>query len=440
MDYFSKNILFPLFFAAFFVQNAAAQCPNGIGDYFFYAQKLVDQFAIEYPNCKTAPGNVAIGNPGAGSDPVTDLHGLAGLDSILGDLTFYNSGLVSLHGLDSLRVIGGNLNFDGLAALGSFSGLGNLRQIGKNLQTGNTPLPKNLAGFDKLERVGGDLEVNGQGLESLAGLENLRFVGQAFKLEGTQIQNLKGLDKLDTVGYRLQLSNMARLKSLAGAESLMHGSIGIGNCDSLPNLQGLNGLNSGLEIVIYENARLESLDGLENFTSFNYPNWPWSALYLIDNPVLHDLSALDHALDLNSLYIENNPALAICNVQAICDHLAAPGDTTSIFGNLPGCNSAGEILAGCSVAAEGLIKKEGFEIFPNPISDGQPLQILLENDFLGKVKIEIFTPDGRIFSFFEKEKTARRQVFEIENLPKRTSFFVRISDEKSTATRLVSKF
>jgi hypothetical protein len=93
-----------------------------------------------------------------------------------------------------------------------------------------------------------------------------------------------------------------------------------------------------------------------------------------------------------------------------------------------------------TVAADEVVEKWGFEVFPNPISDNQPLQISLENDFFGTVKFEILSPDGQLISVFEKEKTAEKQVFELENLPAGNSFFVKISDEKRSATRQIFKF
>jgi uncharacterized repeat protein (TIGR01451 family) len=81
-----------------------------------------------------------------------------------------------------------------------------------------------------------------------------------------------------------------------------------------------------------------------------------------------------------------------------------------------------------------------FGAAPNPLGSSDVLNIEIENDFLGVFKIEIWTLDGRLFSVFEKEKTARRQVFEIEKLPAQGPFIVRVSDEKTTAARLVVKF
>jgi len=92
-----------------------------------------------------------------------------------------------------------------------------------------------------------------------------------------------------------------------------------------------------------------------------------------------------------------------------------------------------------TVSTNNFSKEMVIQVFPNPISDGESLQIYLKNDYLGKVKMEILSLDGRLLSVIEKEKTAQSMVFEIENLTFNCSFFIRCSDGKGTATRLVLK-
>lgn len=74
----------------------------------------------------------------------------------------------------------------------------------------------------------------------------------------------------------------------------------------------------------------------------------------------------------------------------------------------------------------------GFEVFPNPISADQPLQILLENDFFGTLKVEILSLDGRVLVTSEGFKP-------LPTLGLPSAFFVRVSDGKTSVTRLVFK-
>ncbi|MCC6462589.1 MAG: hypothetical protein IT260_19125 [Saprospiraceae bacterium] len=78
-----------------------------------------------------------------------------------------------------------------------------------------------------------------------------------------------------------------------------------------------------------------------------------------------------------------------------------------------------------------------FLVTPNPVLRGQPLQILLENEFVGQTKIEVLGLDGRVLRSVFREKTARRARFDLPELPAGASFFVRVSDGKTSATRLV---
>lgn len=85
-----------------------------------------------------------------------------------------------------------------------------------------------------------------------------------------------------------------------------------------------------------------------------------------------------------------------------------------------------------------------FRVFPNPISESHRLQILLENDFFGTIKFEILSLDGRILETFFEEKTAQQlnvgRVLKPSNVSGGAAFFVRVSDGKTSATRLVLRF
>lgn len=115
-----------------------------------------------------------------------------------------------------------------------------------------------------------------------------------------------------------------------------------------------------------------------------------------------------------------------------------------VFGNADASNGGKNALSwlgGTKVSSTYFVgEMNGFEVFPNPIPNGQPLQILLENDFAGSVKIEILSLDGRAFGSFEREKITTKQVFEIGDLPPGGLFVVRVSDGKNARAQLVSQF
>jgi uncharacterized repeat protein (TIGR01451 family) len=92
------------------------------------------------------------------------------------------------------------------------------------------------------------------------------------------------------------------------------------------------------------------------------------------------------------------------------------------------------------VSTSDAMSTEGLSVFPNPIYEDKKLNIVLENNFLGTVKFEILSLDGRILQTFFEEKMTTKQVFEAKNLPYQQSFFVRVSDRKRALVRFVLKF
>lgn len=88
-----------------------------------------------------------------------------------------------------------------------------------------------------------------------------------------------------------------------------------------------------------------------------------------------------------------------------------------------------------------LAANERLRVSPNPILDGQPLQISWENEITGDLKIEFLALDGRVLHTVFREKTTQAFVerFQVsETWP--GVFAVRVLDGNNTATRLVFKF
>jgi hypothetical protein len=434
-----KIILF--FLLIFACHHANSQCPDF---YFFYKQVQIDNFGAQYPDCHTISANIRIETSQDMSDPILNLNGFSGVDSILGYVDMLSSSVTDLHGLDSLRYIGGRMKFVQNPLLTGFGGLENLRYIGGSLQIGPESPPQNMQGFNGLERVEQHLEISASSMHSLAGLENLRYVGQNMVLRDMPLYNLAGLQNLDTVQYQLVLVRLHRLKNLEGLENLHAAGPVILECDSLLNLTGLEHLESGVTITLAYNQQLQSLQGLEHFSAFTYDTYPWGALVLLDNPRLQDVSALHPGLHMNGMLLSGNTTLSHCAVEAICSYLAAPGDTTLIGQNGPGCNTGEEILAACSVGTGEMSTTDKCSVFPNPFSAGQEIAITLENDFIGQVKVEMMQLDGRVIDHFFIEKNERKVTRVLPDFPyldnaSATAWIVRISDELHVQTKLILK-
>jgi hypothetical protein len=80
------------------------------------------------------------------------------------------------------------------------------------------------------------------------------------------------------------------------------------------------------------------------------------------------------------------------------------------------------------------------KVFPNPISENQPIQIVLNNDFVGLIKFEIINVDGKIIETFTKEKT--NQQLEFSHLLKdiKGAFVVRTTFNNTVVSEIILNF
>jgi len=182
----------------------------------------------------------------------------------------------------------------------------------------------NLNGLNLLTSIGGDLEIIGNdALTSLTGLENLASIGGDLDLSGNDdLTSLTALENLSYIRVALVIENNTALTSLTGLENLSSfgGSLQINSNTALTSLSGLENLSSiGGDLDINYNDALTSLSGLENLA----------------------------AESITNLHIYANGLLSTCEVQSICEYLASPNGTVSIYDNGPGCNSPEEVEEAC---------------------------------------------------------------------------------------------
>jgi hypothetical protein len=451
MNYIIKNLILPILLALPLQHTIVAQCPTD-GNLILWTQTDIDSFPIKYPGCKKIEGTVDIWqssmHPGP---PASDLTPLLGIDTVVGSLRIYVQDLIDLHGLDSLRFVGSDLEIGSGFGGGNFeslSGLDNLERVGGHFNIGEKfPELKNLHGLENLRSVGQEFQIHSSAMETLDGLDNLKKVGAFFDIRADSLHSLSGLGQLDTVMRGLYILYSKHLKNFQGLSNFKHGGIGVSTADSLVNLNGLESWQSGNYFWVTGCPLLESLNGVENLEELQtdaFPGVILPALWLENNLSLHDLSALNHPVSLSTgIRLKNNQNLSSCSVKAICDYLSTPLgsiDTIEIVQNMVNCNSDTEVLAFCMTANKYLAMKNVVDVSPNPISAGQPLKIFIETDFMGIIKFEIISLDGRMLYVCEKEKTALQQHFEIQDLPQYSHFFIRISENRSSTTRLVLKY
>ncbi len=278
-----------------------------------------------------------------------DLSAFSGLKCIGMDMRItFTDELESLHGLESLLRIGGNLEFRENSSLVDITALSNLTEIpGDILIYSDIPSLEGLHNITKTKNIhfllsdveslaglSGLEEIKGLGLDtvrylnSLEGLENVKKIRCMVSILDAGITSLKGLSGLDSLAqecedYDLKAENLPALSirtcpsliSLEGMTSLTQipADLEITNNESLETLVGLGKISflDG-DLIIDQNKSLNSLAGIENLKTVT------ESIKVIANLNLADITAL-YNLDTvtGDLIFSNNPKLPTCQ----CEHL-----------------------------------------------------------------------------------------------------------------------
>lgn len=351
-----------------FSSKAQGCLPEGIN---FSSQDEIDNFQTNYPGCSIIEGNVIIG----GSD-ITQFNGLSLVETIEGNLEiYYCDDLVDFSGFESLETIEGNFRIE------------------------INPILFNLTGLENLETIGGSLEIwiNDE-LTSLIGLSSLNSIGGGLMMfENIALVNLSGLESLVSIGGDLNIQSNYDLENISALESLIaiENNILFYNNSSLQNLDGLNGVSSiGEDLTLAANESLIDISALSNITSIG------GILKIDDNDALTSLNGLGNiaAESIAELHVIFNSSLSTCHVKSVCDYLANPNGTLSIFANATGCTDTQTILDQCGLSSGEHVFEKSFTLYPNPADQ----------------KLILSIPDGSIL----KSATVYneiKQLFTLEN-------------------------
>jgi len=348
------------------------------GDYYFVSQADIDNFQTAFPNCTALQGNVIIN----GSD-ITNLTGLENLTSIGGYLRIYsNDALTSLTGLDNLTSIGGYLSIYNNTALTSLIGLEGLTSVGGMFFIGENFALTSLTGLDYLTSIGDNLTIsNSNALTNLTGLDNMTFIGGYLKIsDNDALTSLTGLDNLTSIGDFLYID---------------------GN-DALTNLAGLDNVTSIAGYLrIEDNGTLTSLTGLDNI----------------------------EAGSIQFIQIFYNNSLSNCDVQSICDYLAAPNGFIQIYYNATGCDSQQEVEDACfSGVEETTIGSNHLNIYPNPASTQINVRLTETTTPQKNTSLTIIDITGK--EVLKCELTQEQTVYNVSGLSQGV-YFVRVADDRT---------
>jgi hypothetical protein len=356
--------------------------PEGIT---FTTQEQIDHFQTDYPGCTEIEGDVTIGK--FGDCDIANLNGLSVLTSINGFLEIYGttqlsdftglnnltsvgkhlgigklyvsgnttigSGnrITSLNGLDGLTYVGDSIDIRYNVLLGNMDALSNLTLINDDFILSHNTILADFSGCANIDTINGSFIVESMdSLENFSGLENLRIINGSLKISGdfyvhnSKLKNLMGINNLELIGGDLFISGSNALLNLSGLESLS---------------------TIGDTVLISYNNSLETLVGLENLSNIG------GILYLTHNNVLADISALSNInpASIESISINQNPVLAICDINSICEFLFSTNAYNSINGNAPGCNSLQEVEDACSFFVPDHADNSAILLYPNPATN-----------------------------------------------------------------------
>ncbi len=343
------------------------QCPPGVIT--LNTQADVDAYFTNYPGC-TEPNGLTI----TGLD-ITNLDGLSGITSVVGDLTVLgnpnlnnidglllcsnvsgalqfdnNTVLPNLDGLVELFEVGGPVFISNSASLDNLLGLLNLQLVGGSFTLQNLPLVTTLDGLESLTTIGNNLEIfSCTGLNEIVSLSSLTSVQAIWIQNATTLFSLEGLSGISNLGL-LSLQNCISLSDLSGLENLTSlGSIEIGNCLELINLNGLNnvqniGSGSIGTMYIQFNISLEDITALSNVT------YVGSNIWIEGNPQLSSIEGIHNvAPTFENLTLIDNGILDMCSFPNICAYLQTGSSNT--IDNSPqfNCTDAIEVLQFCNL-------------------------------------------------------------------------------------------
>lgn len=290
----------------------------------FYSQIELDNFQIEYPQCRKIMGDVFIN----GSD-ISSLSGLSSINTIDGSLIIrYANELTNLSGLDSLRTINGEFYIFNNNSLQDLTGLEMIDSLPDNLSIKDNQILSDLSGLNNLKKIGTNLIVkNNDSLRSIQALSALNSVFAVKISDNYLLENLEGLENIDSIEGFIIANNNSKLESLNGIQNLESiGGISVYQNYSLRSLANFNNIDSlAIDLFIVDNYNLLKLDGLHRIKKVK------GKLTIENNFNLESLQGLD-SLEIIGSHMEIRGIPNITNFSHL-ENLKEIGGSIYITGN-----------------------------------------------------------------------------------------------------------
>jgi hypothetical protein len=234
-------------------------------------------------------------------------------------------GVSSLQPLQGLRGVRGQLRIVNSSRLTSLADLKELESV-EGLMLYGLPNVTDLHGLEGLKTLPNVLWLAGVGVANLRALSNVHGSISTLDINGNpNLNSLEGLENVTTI-HTLSIRYVPKLTSLKGLSGLKTTHSMSISRTGIRDLRGLDQLTqaskgdvelSGNEFAIFDNSKLETLDGLDALEG------ELDALTISNNAVLRDLRALGKVTRVKNLTIEGNPLLPDCEVKWLAERVGA---------------------------------------------------------------------------------------------------------------------
>ena len=378
--------------------------PCELEDLTLTSQQQVDDFPINYPNCREIRNIYILGQD------IYDLESLYSIERIYGDVSIQGTSLTSLNGLNIDREVYA-IHITGNQFLEDLSPLNNVGATQARIIINDNASLAHLNGLSNLTYTGDAISIYGNAsLVSIDGLSNLnsleRFyvvdnpnlneccfisqkIQQGVNTEGMtlsgnadgclSVENIKATcdDDIDN-GGEVRDDCLSESITLRSQEDVDNFSADYPGCNQVSKLvitgldiENLNGLNNLISVTNY--LRIDETS-LSDFSSLNDVDlYSLQELVIVDNQILNNLFGINigeqiervivsenpFLLDIQSLspiryyeYLEifGNSSLSICC--PIIEALAHEEGRMIVRNNFDGCTSASEVKAVCDIVIE----------------------------------------------------------------------------------------
>lgn len=343
------------------------------GGIIFNNQAELNAFSANYPGCTEILGNVFI------QGPVTDLSPLASVTKINGKLAIVNSSVNQTNIFPNLQHVTNSISIIN-TGFNILSGFNNLTTAKNKIEIINNDNLEKINGFNALTETdtitigqNADIQIAFSQITRLKILKLLKYntpgpgiiVSGAnsfnsltkcddLQISGLQNSNLNFLSNLDSLKSGFALYSSPNITSLSGLSSISFAnSFSVAGCNALVNLNLPPAFKTN-NLSIGGNPLLTSLDGLPSITQLD-------ELYISGNEGLLSLNGLNDLNTVKSIfYILNNPALT--DISAL-NNIKIIGATVNIEGNssLNACCKIASLVSKNRILGEVQISDNGAE-------------------------------------------------------------------------------